>query len=145
MSSDTSSKAPIDPTDEVDKKKSSGKPEDMNKNGQHEEEEDELETTDDEMSFQEWKAWKKKKKLQRKKGKFNTKIVIESSDDSDTGYKKRSSSSSKVKKKEPTITEWVMTTPFKFQVNTMPQFTWESHLTLMARAIINGRQKCLVT
>jgi hypothetical protein len=42
------------------------------------EEEDELETTDDEMSFQDWKVWKKKKKLQRKKGKFNTKIVIES-------------------------------------------------------------------
>jgi hypothetical protein len=53
MLSDTSSKAPIDPTDEVDKDKSSGKPEDKKKNGQHEEEEDELETTDDEMSFQE--------------------------------------------------------------------------------------------
>jgi hypothetical protein len=38
-------------------------------------------------------------KLQRMKGKFNTKIVIESSDDSDTDYKKRSSSSSKVKKR----------------------------------------------
>jgi hypothetical protein len=47
-----------------------------------------LETTDDEMSFQEWKAWKKKKKLQRKKGKFSTKIIIESSDDSDIDYKK---------------------------------------------------------
>jgi hypothetical protein len=98
MSSDTSSKAPINPTDEVDKEKSSGKPEDKKKNSQHEEEE-ELETTNDEMSFQEWKAWKKKKKLQRKKGKFNTKIVIESSDDSDTDYKKRSSSSSNVKKR----------------------------------------------
>jgi hypothetical protein len=75
------SKAPINPTDEVDKEKSSGKPEDKKKNSQHEEEEDELEITDDEMSFQEWKAWKKKKKLQRKKEKFNTKIVIESSDD----------------------------------------------------------------
>jgi hypothetical protein len=58
-----------------------------------------LETTDDEMSFQEWKAWKKKKKLQRKKEKFSTKIIIESSDDSDTDYKKRFSSSSKVKKR----------------------------------------------
>jgi hypothetical protein len=98
MSSDTSSKAPIDPTVEVDKEKSFEKPEDKKKNSQHEEE-DELETTDDEISFQEWKAWKKKKKLQRKKGKFNTKIIIELSDDSDTGYKKRSSSSSKVKKR----------------------------------------------
>jgi hypothetical protein len=58
-----------------------------------------LETNDDEMSFQEWKAWKKKKKLQRKKGRSNTKIIIESSDDSDTDYKKRSSSSSKMKKR----------------------------------------------
>jgi hypothetical protein len=99
MSSDTSSKAPINPTDEVDKEKSSGRPEDMKKNSQHEEEEDELETTDNEISFQEWKAWKKKKKLQRKKGKFNTKIEIESSDDSKIDYKKRSLSSSKVKKR----------------------------------------------
>jgi hypothetical protein len=66
MSSDTSSKAPINPTDEVDKEKSSGKPEDKKKNSQHEEEEDELEITDDEMSFQECKPWKKKKKLQKK-------------------------------------------------------------------------------
>jgi hypothetical protein len=58
-----------------------------------------LETTDDEMSFQEWKAWKKKKKLQRKKEKSSTKIIIKSSDDSDTDYKRRSSSSSKVKKR----------------------------------------------
>jgi hypothetical protein len=100
MSSDTSSKAPIDPTVEVDKEKSFEKPEDKKKNSQHKEEKDELETTDDELSFQEWKAWKKKKKLQRKKGKFNTKIIIESSDDSDTDYKKRSSSSSKVKKRD---------------------------------------------
>jgi hypothetical protein len=55
--------------------------------------------TNDEMSFQEWKAWKKKNKLQRKKGKFSTKIIIESSDDSANDYKKRSSSSSKVKKR----------------------------------------------
>jgi hypothetical protein len=41
--------------------KSSGKPKDKKKNGQHEKEEDELETTDYEMSFQEWKAWKKKR------------------------------------------------------------------------------------
>jgi hypothetical protein len=82
MSNDTSSKSPINPTDEVDKEKSSGKPEDNKKNSQHEEEEDKLETTDDEMSFQGWKAWKKKQKLQRKKEKFNTKIVIKSSDDS---------------------------------------------------------------
>jgi hypothetical protein len=40
MSSDTSSKAPINPTDEVDKEKSSGRPEDMKKNSQHEEEEE---------------------------------------------------------------------------------------------------------
>jgi hypothetical protein len=100
MSSDTSSKAPINLTDEVDKEKSLGKPEDKKKNSQHEEEEEEeLEIIDDEMSFQEWKAWKKKKKLQIKKGKFNTKIVIESSDDLDTDYKKRFSSSSKVKKR----------------------------------------------
>jgi hypothetical protein len=50
MSSDTSSKAPIDPTIEVDKEKSFEKPEDKKKNSQYEEE-DELETTDDEMSF----------------------------------------------------------------------------------------------
>jgi hypothetical protein len=99
MSSDASSKAPINPTDEVDKEKSSGRPEDMKKNSQHEEEEDELETTDDEISFQEWKVWKKKKKLQRKKGKFNTKIETKSSDDSDTEYKKRSLISPKVKKR----------------------------------------------
>jgi hypothetical protein len=58
-----------------------------------------LEATDDEMSFQEWKAWKKKNKLQRKKEKFSTKIIIESNDDADTDYRKRSSSSSKVKKR----------------------------------------------
>jgi hypothetical protein len=58
-----------------------------------------LETTDDEISFQEWKAWKKKKKLQRKKEKSSTKIIIKSSDDSATDYKRRSSSSSKVKKR----------------------------------------------
>jgi hypothetical protein len=98
MSSDTSSKAPVDPTVEVDKKKSLEKPEDKKKNSQHEEEE-ELETTNDEMSFQEWKAWKKKKRLQRKKEKFSTKIRTESSDDLDTDYKRRSSSSSKVKKR----------------------------------------------
>jgi hypothetical protein len=56
MSSDTSSKAPIDPIDEVDKEKSLGNPEDKKKNDQHEKEEDKLETTDDEMSFQEWKV-----------------------------------------------------------------------------------------
>jgi hypothetical protein len=107
MSGDTSSKAPIDPTDEVDKEKSSGKPEDnksfsckdKKKNDRHKNEEVELETIDDEMSFQEWKAWKNKNKLERKKGKFNTKIIIESSDESDTDYKKRSSSSSKMKKR----------------------------------------------
>jgi hypothetical protein len=58
-----------------------------------------LETTDDEMSFQEWKAWKKMKKLQRKKEKSSTKIIIKSSNDSDTDYKRRFSSSSKVKKR----------------------------------------------
>jgi hypothetical protein len=58
-----------------------------------------LETIDDEISFQEWKAWKKKKTLQRKKEKFSTKIIIELSDDSDTDYKRKSSSSSKVKKR----------------------------------------------
>jgi hypothetical protein len=97
MSSDTSSKAQVDPIIEVEKK-SFEKPEDKKKNTQQEEEED-LETTDYEMSFQEWKAWKKKKKLQRKKEKSSTKIIIKSSDDSDTDYKRRSSSSSKGKKR----------------------------------------------
>jgi hypothetical protein len=99
MSSDTSSKTPIDPIVEVEKLKSFEKPEDKKKNRQQEEEEEDLETTNDEMSFQEWKAWKKKKKLQRKKEKSSTKIIIESSDDSDTDYKRRSSSSSKGKKR----------------------------------------------
>jgi hypothetical protein len=55
MSSDTSLKALINPTDDVDKEKSFEKPEDKKKNSQHEEE-DELLITNDEMSFQEWKA-----------------------------------------------------------------------------------------
>ncbi|RLM61587.1 uncharacterized protein C2845_PM14G09520 [Panicum miliaceum] len=50
------------------------------------------------MSYLEWKAWEKKK-LQKKKGKSNTKIIIESSDDSNIDYKKRCSSSSKMKKR----------------------------------------------
>jgi hypothetical protein len=54
MSSDTSSKAPVDPIVEVEKEKSFEKPEDKKKNRQQEEED--LETTDDEMSFQEWKV-----------------------------------------------------------------------------------------
>jgi hypothetical protein len=109
MSGDPSTKSPTNPTDkvDVDNEKSSGKSEDNDnsyskdkkKNDRHGVEKDELQTTDDEMSFQEWKAWKKKKKLQRKKEKFNTKIIIESSDDSDIDYKKRSSSSSKTKKR----------------------------------------------
>jgi hypothetical protein len=98
MSSDTSSKAPVDPIVEVEKEKSFEKCEDKKKNRQQEEEED-LETTDDQMSFQQWTAWKKKKRLQRKKEKSSTKIIIKSSDDSDTDYKRRSSNSSKVKKR----------------------------------------------
>jgi hypothetical protein len=53
-----------------------------------------LETTDDEMSYLEWKAWWKKQKLRNNKKKFNTKVLIESSDDSDTNYKRRPSRSS---------------------------------------------------
>jgi hypothetical protein len=98
MSSDTSSKGPVDPMVEVQRERSFEKSEDKKKNRRQEEEE-ELETTDDEISFQEWKAWKKKKKLQRKKERSGTKIIIESSDESDNGYKRRSSSSSKVKKR----------------------------------------------
>jgi hypothetical protein len=55
MSSDTASKAQVDPIVEVEKEKSFEKPEDKKKNRQQQQEED-LETTDDEMSFQEWKA-----------------------------------------------------------------------------------------
>jgi hypothetical protein len=61
MLGDTSSKISIDPTVEVNKEKSLGKPEDnksslskdKEKNDRHEKEEDELETTDDKMSFRE--------------------------------------------------------------------------------------------
>jgi hypothetical protein len=55
MSSDTSSKAQVDPIVEVEKEKLFEKSEQKKKNRQQQEEED-LETTDDEMSFQEWKA-----------------------------------------------------------------------------------------
>jgi hypothetical protein len=55
MSSDTSSKGPVDPMLEVWKERSFEKSEDKKKNRQQEEKE-ELETTDYEMSFQEWKA-----------------------------------------------------------------------------------------
>jgi hypothetical protein len=34
-----------------------------------------------------------------------------------------------------------MTTPFKSQVNTIPQYIWKSHLTLMERGRINGKPK----
>jgi hypothetical protein len=64
MLGDNSSKDPINPTDEFDKEKSSGKSEDnksssskdKKKNDQYKKEEDELEITDDKMSFQEWKV-----------------------------------------------------------------------------------------
>jgi hypothetical protein len=62
MSSDASSKGQADPMVEVQKEKLFEKSEDKKKNRLQEEEGD-LETTDDEMSFQEWKAWRKKKKL----------------------------------------------------------------------------------
>jgi len=61
-----------------------------NKNGG---EESEVETSDDEMSYEKWKSWKKKKKEQKKK-KSSSRIIIDSSDDSDTDSKRRASCSS---------------------------------------------------
>ena len=61
-----------------------------NKNGG---EESEVETSDDEMSYEKWKAWKKKKKEQKKK-KSSSRIIIDSSDDFDTDFKRRASRSS---------------------------------------------------
>ena len=64
-----------------------------------------VETSDDEMSYLEWKEWKKKQKLKSKKKKPSYKIVIESSDDSDSDERARPSrslnmgSSSKAKRK----------------------------------------------
>ena len=60
-----------------------------NKNGG---EESEVETSDDEMSYERWKAWKKKKKEQKKK-KSSSWIIIDSSDDSDTDSKRRAARS----------------------------------------------------
>jgi hypothetical protein len=61
MSSDTSSKAPVDPTVEVDKEKSFEKPEDEKKNSQHEEEEEEEEL---EGMEEEEQTAKKERKIQ---------------------------------------------------------------------------------
>jgi hypothetical protein len=55
-------------------------------------EESEVETFDDEMSYEKWKAWKKKK--EQKKKKSSSQVIIDSSDDSDTDSKRRASRSS---------------------------------------------------
>ena len=94
-------KNPVNPVDEGEKgntgdkrdknaEPSNNKKKDKNKNVGGESEE---ETSDDEMSYEKWKAWRKNKKEQRKK-KSSSRIIIDSSDDSDTDSKKRASRSS---------------------------------------------------
>ena len=57
-------------------------------------EDSDAEISDDEMSYEKWKAWRKKKKEQCKKKKSSSRDFIDSSDDSDTNTKKRASRSS---------------------------------------------------
>ena len=118
MSSKHFPERPINPTGEDDKdknKEDDGKPENekqdessgskSNKN-KNKKDDDNLESSDDEMSYREWKAWKKEQKLKsKKKKKTSSKILIDSSDDLDSDHKRGSfqnsskSESSRDKKK----------------------------------------------
>ena len=101
MSSDE--KEPKNPFDEVRKgdsgdekrndKNTGTSNKDKKEKNKNDGEESEVETSDDEMSYEKWKAWKKKKKEQKKK-KSSSRIIIDSSDDSDTDSKRRDSRSS---------------------------------------------------
>jgi cobalamin biosynthesis protein CobT len=119
MSGEHSPESPVDPADEENEDKS------KNNDGKAEEEKqdessgakgkkkknqnddgDDTYSSNDEMSYCEWKVWKKEQKLKsKKKKKSSSKILIDSSDDSDSDRKKRSfrtsskSSSLKEKKK----------------------------------------------
>jgi len=94
---------PKNPVDESGKGKSDDEkendkvgPSNQEKKGENKSggEESEVETFDDEMSYEKWKAWRKKKKEQRKKKKSSSRVIIDSSDDSNTDSKRRASHSS---------------------------------------------------
>ena len=89
-------KNPIDESRKGDTGDNKGKDKEVEPSNKEKKErnESEVETSDDQMSYEEWKAWKKKKKEQRKKKKSSSRIIIDSSDDSDTDYKRRASRSS---------------------------------------------------
>ena len=94
-------KDPKNPVDESGKGKSGDEKENDKKVGpsnkekkwwnERNGEDSDAEISDDEMSYEKWKAWRKKKKEQRKKKKSSSRVVIDSSDNSDTDSKKRAS------------------------------------------------------
>ena len=136
-----------DPSDKRDKDKNvepSNNNKGKNKNGGVESEE---ETSDDEISYEKWKAWRKKKKEQKKK-KSNSRVIIDSSDDTDSKRRVSRSSnkgSSSRSKGKGDIEELLMTTLFLYLVSIMHQFAWASHLSLMALDITNERLRCSAT